>query len=95
MPFLDSALLLRRKPAEHLSEMLPQLSIQHPASALRYENNVIFTVPRRVVQTFKLVHRDSSFHVLGGSRLEVSAVDKPENVKLLLPPRQSQGGLPW
>ena len=71
--------------------MLAQLSVQRPAPALRDEYHVIFAVPRRVAQTFKLVHLDSSFHVLGGSRLEVSSMDNPEYVKLLLPPRQSRG----
>jgi len=29
--------------------------------------------------------------LLGGSRLKVSAMDTPVNVKLLMPPRQSRG----
>ena len=85
------SLLLGSKLAKHFSKMLAQLSVQRPAPALRDEYHVIFAVPRRVAQTFKLVHLVSSFHVLGGSRLEVSTMDKPEYVKLLLPPRQSRG----
>src|SRR5450631_64520 len=57
--------------------MLPQLPVQSSSSTLGYEDNVIFAVPGCRAQTFKLVHRDSSFRVLGGSRLEVSTVDNP------------------
>ncbi len=35
-----------------------------------------------------------SFRLLGGSRLEVSAMDTYVYVKLLLPPRQSRGVSP-
>jgi len=89
--FHNLALLLCGKLAQHFSEMLAQLSVQRPAPTLRDKYHVIFAVPRRVAQTFKLVHLVSSFHVLGGSRLEVSTMDNPEYVKLLLPPRQSRG----
>ena len=51
---------------------------------------MIFAAPCRVDQISKLVHLVSSFHVLGGSRREVSMMDKPEYVKLLQPPRQSR-----
>src|SRR5664279_2670603 len=91
MPFHYQALLLGGELAKHFSEMLAQLSVQRPAPTLRDEYHVIFAVPCRVAQTFKLVHLVSSFHVLGGSRLEVSTMDNPEYVKLLLPPRQSRG----
>src|SRR5574338_469211 len=91
VPFHDLALLLRCKLAKYLPEVLAQLPVQGPTAALRDKDHVIFAVPCRVAQTFELVHRDSSFRVLGGSRLEVSTADTPENVKLLLPPRQSRG----
>ena len=65
------------------------MSAEPPSSTLQDEYHVIFAVPRRVVQTFKLVHLDVSFHGLGGSRLEVSTMDTRDCVKLLLPPRQS------
>lgn len=77
-PFFDSTLLLRRQLAEHLSKLLPQLSVQRAPSAFRDENDLKFAVSCRVAQTFELVHRGSSFRVLGGSRLEVSAVDTPQ-----------------
>ncbi|SBT04507.1 hypothetical protein PROAA_130025 [Candidatus Propionivibrio aalborgensis] len=91
MPFHYLALFLSSKLAEYFSEMLAQLSVQCPAPTLWNEYHVIFAVPRRVAQTFKLVHLVSSSHVLGGSRLEVSTMDNSEYVKLLLPPRQSRG----
>ena len=91
MPLLDRAFLLACELSKYLSEMLAQLPIQRTAPTFGYENDVIFALPRRMTQTFKLVHRDSSFRVLGGSRSKVLLMDTPCNVKLLLPPRQSRG----
>src|SRR5712691_21876 len=91
MPLLYPAFPLLGQPSENLPKVLPQLPIQRAPSALRYEHHVVFAHPRRVVQTFELVHRVSSFRVLGGSRSKVSTIDTHENVKLLLPPRQSRG----
>ena len=76
-PFFDPALLLRRQLPKHLPKVLTQLGVQRSSSALGNEDDVIFAVPCRVAQTFELVHRGSSFRVLGGSRLEVSTVDNP------------------
>jgi hypothetical protein len=39
--FLDARFFLLRQRAKHIAEMPPQLSVEHFASALRYENNVI------------------------------------------------------
>jgi hypothetical protein len=36
---------------------------------------LVFAVPSRVAQALIRVHREASFRVRGGSRLEVSAVD--------------------
>jgi len=91
VPFHDFALLLRGQLAKHLPKVPTQLCVQRPAPTLRDENHVILAVPCRVAQTFELVHQDSSFRVLGGSRLEVSTMDTPEYVKLLPPPRHSRG----
>ena len=77
MSFLHPALLLRCQLAKHLSKVLAQLEIQRPSPTFRYEDHVIFAVPCRVIQTLILVHPDSSFRLLGGSRLEVSAMDNP------------------
>lgn len=77
VPFFDQAFLPRRQLAEHLARVLSQLRIQRSPSAFRDEDDVKFAVPWRVAQTFELVHLDTSFRVLVGSRLEVSTVDNP------------------
>jgi len=48
VPFFDPAVPLPRQPVKDLSKVLPQLPIQHFASALCNENNVILAVPRGV-----------------------------------------------
>jgi len=77
--------------------MHPQLTVQHRPSILRYKYDVVLAVPLRVALAFYLVHPVSSFRLLGGSRLEVSAMDTHTyaNVKLLLSPRQSRGITYW
>src|SRR5262249_10295972 len=89
--FFHLALLLRGQSPKHLSKVPTKLTVQRPATTLRDEHDVVFALPPRVAQTLRLVHRGSPFRVLGGSRLEVSTMDNPLNVKLLLPPRQSRG----
>ena len=59
------------------AQVLSQLRVERSSSAFGDEDNVKFAVPGRVAQTFELVHRDSSFRLLGGSRVEVSTVDNP------------------
>jgi hypothetical protein len=91
MPLLDPAFLLRCQLLEHLARMPAKLPVQRPPATLRDEYHVVFALPRAVAQTLKLVRRDSSNRVLGASRSEVSAMDTPLDVKLLLPPRHSRG----
>src|SRR5882757_9096107 len=43
MSLLDPALLLLGQPTEYLPKILPQLDVQRLSSALRNENNVVFT----------------------------------------------------
>src|SRR5271166_3583913 len=70
--------------------MLAQLAVKNLAPKLRNENDVVFALPFRVTSALKLVHRDLTLRVLGGSHREKSRWTS-ENVKLLLPPRQSRG----
>jgi hypothetical protein len=49
--------------------------VQRSPSTFGNKDNVIFAIPGRVTQTFKLVHRVSSFRLVGGSRLKVSTVE--------------------
>ena len=45
MPFLDPALLLLGKLAEHFAQILPQLPVQRLPPALRDEDDVVFALP--------------------------------------------------
>lgn len=54
------------------------LFVQRPTPMLRDEYQVIFSVPHRVAQTYKLIHLVSFFPVHGGSRLEVFSTGNPE-----------------
>jgi len=77
VPLLNPTFLLTRQLAKHLPKMLSQLPVQRSATTLRNKYNVVFAFPLAVIQTFILVHPDSSFRVLGGSQLEVSAMGTP------------------
>ena len=94
LPFFDLAFLLRRQLAEHLAKVLSHLRVQRSPSAFRDGNDVEFAVPWRAAQTFELVHRGSSFRVLGGSRLEVSTVDNPLKSQTSTASPVEPGGLP-
>jgi len=48
MTFRDPALFLLRQPAEHLSQMWAQFSINRSSAALGNEDHVVFAVPFRV-----------------------------------------------
>ena len=48
VPFLDLRFLLRREPAEHLTQVLAKLQIQCLPPALRDKDDVVFAVPYRV-----------------------------------------------
>src|ERR1035441_1991678 len=48
MPFLDAAFFLLGQLSEYLAQMPAQVSIQHFASALGYENNMVLALPLRV-----------------------------------------------
>lgn len=50
MLFLDPALLLRRRLAKHLPEVLAQLPIQRSSAALGNEDDVVFAVQCRVAR---------------------------------------------
>src|SRR5271166_1276022 len=63
--------------------MLAQLAVKNLAPKLRNENDVVFALPFRVTSALKLVHRDLTLRVLGGSHREKSRWTS-ENVKLLL-----------
>jgi hypothetical protein len=67
MAFLDSALLLHRQSAEHLTEMLPQLAVERLSAALGNEHHVVFALPFAVAQALVLVHRETPSRVRGGS----------------------------
>src|SRR5689334_8892431 len=51
---------------------------------------MVFALPPGMAQALELVHRGSTFRVLGGSRQRASRWT-PEYVKLLLSPRHSRG----
>lgn len=69
MSFFNPAFLLACKFAEYLPKVHPQLAVQHLATALWDEDDVVFAIPRCVAQTLELVHRGVlSSRVLGGSR---------------------------
>jgi hypothetical protein len=48
VPFFDPAFLLLRQLPEYLPEILVQLPVQRPSSALRYEDDMIFALSCRV-----------------------------------------------
>jgi hypothetical protein len=48
MPFLNAAFFLLGQLSEHLAQVPAQVSVQHFAPALRYENNVVLALPLRV-----------------------------------------------
>lgn len=48
-PLFDPALFVLRQSTKHLPEMRPQLPVQHLSSILRYEHEVVFAAPFRVV----------------------------------------------
>jgi hypothetical protein len=48
MTFLNPAFLLLGQLAKHLPQMPPQLPIQHLASVLGNEDDVVFALPLRV-----------------------------------------------
>ena len=48
MPFLNPALSLFRKIAEHPAQMSAQLAVQNLPTKLRNENDVVFALPFRV-----------------------------------------------
>jgi hypothetical protein len=55
---------------------------------------VVIAVPFRLAQALILVHREASFRVRGGSRLEVSAVDdRPKSQTSTAAPAEP-GGTP-
>jgi len=95
VPLLYPALFLRSQLAKYLSQVYAQLLVQGASSALGDKDHVVFAIPRRMTQTFKLVHRVSSFRVLGGSRLEVSTVDYLLKSQTSTASPAEPGGLPW
>src|SRR5690242_16173038 len=88
--FLDPALLLRRQTAQDLAEMRSKLAEQGFAATFRDEHDMVFALPPGMAWALELVHRGSTFRVLGGSRKRASRWT-PEYVKLLLSPRHSRG----
>ena len=61
VPFFYPAAFLLRQTSEHLAQILPQFSVQHLSSILRYKHDVVLAVPFRVVQAFHFVHPVSPF----------------------------------
>ncbi len=49
VPFLDLALLLTGQAPEYLSQMPPELSVEHLPAVLRDEDHVVLTLPFAVL----------------------------------------------
>jgi hypothetical protein len=49
MPFLDLALLLTSETSKHVSQFAPDLPVELLSAVLRNEDDVVFTVPLRVL----------------------------------------------
>src|SRR3954454_19902175 len=90
MAFLDPTFLLRRQTAQGLAEIRSKLAEQGFPATFRDEHDMVFALPPGMAQALELVHRGSTFRVLGGSRKRASRWT-PEYVKLLLSPRHSRG----
>src|SRR3954454_14157997 len=90
MAFLDPTFLLRRQTAQGLAEIRSKLAEQGFPATFRDEHDMVFALPPGMAQALELVHRASTFRVLGGSRKRASRWT-PEYVKLLLSPRHNRG----
>src|SRR3954447_22162629 len=77
-------------PAQDLAEIRSKLAEQGFPAAFRNEHHVVFALPPGMAWALELVHRASTFRVLGGSRKRASRWT-PEYVELLLSPRHSRG----
>lgn len=89
MPLFDPAFLLNRQLSEHFAKMVAKLTVQSLTPIFRDKDHAIFAVPLRVTLAIKLVHRDLTFRVRGGSRKRWSWTSG--NIIPILPPRHSRG----
>src|SRR6202790_220925 len=95
MAFFNLAFLLQRQLAEDLAEMPSQFPVKRLSAALGNEHNMIFALPLAVAEALILVHRETPFRVLAGSRSEASSMDDCRKSQTSAATPAEPGDLPW